>query len=259
MASYYFLATLLPSLHIGEKPELGYHELCYFLRDNLSSADYEKVTVIRRFTDIQNIRQFFQGDDLEPYGNIDPLLFEESLITGEGWPPYVVQYLEKYEEPKERLDHFLYLVTRYSQIEIPKLNGFLRRYLKFERDVQLLMTAFRARALGRDLTKELQYEDPKDPLIIQLIAEKEGKSVEPPEPYGDLKPLFEENYHNPLNIHRALYEYRFDWVNREIGEDPFSTNRVLGYLIQLILVEKWLRLDRKKGMKILERLQQEIP
>jgi hypothetical protein len=37
-----------------------------------------------------------------------------------------------------------------------------------------------------------------------------------------------------------------------VGIDFFSINRLLGYMVQLIIVEKGLELDKKQGMEIVD-------
>lgn len=120
-----------------------------------------------------------------------------------------------------------------------------------------MLMAFRAKKLGRDVAYELQFEDPYNDFVAQILAQKDSKAYEPPEKYSDLKALFEEHYDAPLQLHQALFEYQFQLLDNWVGFDQFSIDRILAYTVQLILVEKWLELDKKKGMEIVENFMKE--
>lgn len=256
--NYYFLATALPKLHIGAPPDIGFYEFLNLLHDNMTKSDYEKIAVIRRYYDIQNARSFWKGEELDKWGNLDANELEEALVSGEGFTKepvsYVFNFLHDYEKVEDRLYHFPKLVADYYKNEILNAEGFLKEFLIFDREWRLILSAFRAKKLKRDLIKELQYEDPDDPFIAQMIAQKDAPTYDPPEKYRTLKTLYEENNERPLELYQALAEWRFEQVREMIGVDMFSVDRVLAYTTQLILIDKWEELDKKKGLQIVDRI-----
>ena len=252
MGKYFFVGASLPDLQIGNPPEMSFDDFDRLLRWNLSSEDYNKTKVLRRYWDIENLRAFWKDEPLEPRGNWDRNQIEESLLDGLGLPNYVKQYLEDYSTTEERIHNFPSLISTYFKEEQKKTSGFLRELIAFQRELRLVLVGFRAKRLNRDLNEELQFEDPEDPFIAQLLAFKDAKSFEPPPKYEDLKPIFEEHSDSPLALHQALYEYVFEEINKRLGVTVFSMDRLLGYLLQLILVEKWLELDKKKGLEIID-------
>jgi len=120
-----------------------------------------------------------------------------------------------------------------------------------------LFSALRAKRLHRDIMAELQYEDPHDDLVSQIIAQKDSQTYEPPARYEKIKGLYESYAENPTELYQALAEFRFSVVEEMLGVDTFSIERVIGYLIQLIIAEKWLSLDKQKGKEILESIVRE--
>ncbi len=255
--NYYFLATSLPELQIGYPPDINFLEFNFLLNVNLTKEDYALTKVMRRYYDIHNIRAFWNGESLDPRGFYNENDLEESLVTRMGLPEYVYTFLERYESKDERLYHFPSLITSYFKEESEKAEGFLKHYLTFEREWRLVLTGFRANKQGRDIVKELQFEDPYDEVVAQILAQKDSKSYEPPSRYGDLKALFEEHYENPLEMHQALCEYRFQKIEEMYEIDFFSIGRILAYLAQLIIVEKWLELDKKKGLEVIDTIVKE--
>lgn len=257
MKNYYYLATALPDLEVGTQPEIEFPEFDWMLKQNLTRSDLVKTKVWQRYYDIQNIRYLWQGAELDPRGSLDENQLEEALIFREGLPRYVYDFMDRYETSKERLDHFPALVGMYFSGEIAQAQGFLKEYLTFEREWRLVLTGFRAKKLGRDILAELQYENPEDELVAQIIAQKDSKTYEPPEKFADLKALFEEFGDSPLELAKALSAYRFAKIDEMLGIAPFSFDRITGYFAQLLIVENWLKLDQEKGKEIVETIVKE--
>ncbi|MEM1282106.1 MAG: DUF2764 family protein [Chlamydiota bacterium] len=251
-SNYYFLGSLLPDLQIGIPPEIDFQQLSFLLDTNLTKADYERIRNARRYYDIQNIRSFWRGEPLSFRGNHDDVALEEALITQSALPSYVFDFIQKYDSTEDRLHHFASLLATYFKTEIEHSSGFLHDYLNFQRELRLTLTALRSKKLGRDIMVELQYEDLDDDLVRQIIAQKDAKEYEPPERFSELKPLFDEHGDSPLELHKALVEFQFHKVDELLGIDFFTINRILAYMVKLIFVEKWLELDKKKGMQLVD-------
>lgn len=256
---YYFLGSLLPELHVGAPPDLGFYELLNLLKDNLDKDDYKKVRVIRWFYDLQNMRALWKGEELDKWGNLNQNELEEALLNQDDFAglPYVDEFLSRYEKTEDRLYYFPSLLSGYYNDEIPKAEGFLFHFLNFEREWRLVLTAFRAKKMGRDIFKELQYENPDDPIVAQILAQKDAAHYEPPAEYSNLKPLFEEFYNEPFELYQALCYYRFEKISEMIGLDRFSLDAVLAFVAKYIIADKWLELDKKKGIEIVDAIIEE--
>lgn len=260
---YYFLASLLPQLEIGHLPALGFQEFKQFLAINLLPKDMKKVQQFLRLLDIENFRSIWASEPLDWRGNLKKEQLQQALEEfcwpdGEEFPDYLRDFLEKNSTSEERLAKFSLLMSRFLEEEGERATGFLADYFLFEREWRLVMVGFRAKSLGKNVEAELLYEDPTDPMIAQIIAQKDAKTYEPPFEYKELKPLFEAFAHSPLELHKALCEYRFDQFQELFGQEIFSLDRLLGYMAQLQLVEKWLELDVQKGIEIIDRIEEGV-
>lgn len=248
---YYFLVGLLPPLKIGEEPDITWEEFLFLCRTNLAAADLAKLNTLRLYYDIQNIRAFWLGESLDLMGNYDEQALDEALLTGEGFPSYVYQFLEKEEKKEERLRYFPRLVATFFRSEALAATGFLRDIFRFEQELRWVLIGFRARRLHRDVIEELQDEDPDDDVVYQIIAQKDAKQFEPPEGYGELKSLFREHGNDPMALHQALLKVKFRWIEERLVNDTYSVDRVLGYGLQLIMVLKSMELDPEKGRELI--------
>jgi hypothetical protein len=255
MTKYYFLVTSLPDLHFGVAPDLSFQEFKTLLKDNLTPSDYAKTRQIRWFYDILNIRAFWKNDPWDHWGNLDVNELKEDLVVREGaLPDFVYQFLDEHESLDDRLKYFPMLFASYFDSNLKQANGFLKTYSQFEKNLRLALTGFRARQLGRELTKELQFEDPEGDIVAQLLAQKESKSYEAPVGFEDLKPILEQYYHAPVELQKALVEYRYNKLQATLGIDVFSIDYILLYMVNYIMVDKWTQLDKQKGIEIVDNL-----
>ncbi len=257
MKEYYFLSALLPPLKMGSIPGLGFTELVSLLEQNLQESDYKQIEVIRLYTDILNLRNYWRGGALDVRGNLDEYWMVEGLATRSLFPEYVFTFTEKYETTAARLAHFSELLVSYYREEIAQAKGFLQSYLSFERDLCLVCLGFRAKKLQRDLVKELQYEDTDDELVRQIVAQKDAPFFEPPAEYQGLRSLFDEENTSPLKLQESILKIRFDWVEDKVGVDLFSLDKILAYFIQLECVETGLLLESERGNEIVDRMMKE--
>lgn len=257
MNNYYFLGTLLPDLKIGEPPELGFKELDQLMKDNLSKADYEKTRTLRQIYDIANLKAYWKGKPFDSTGNLNAKELEEAELTRTRLPDYVFTYIDKYPTNEERLQHYPELLSSFYQNAIKNSSGLFKDFLILERDIRIILAAFRAKKLGKDIYKELQYEDPNSDLVAQILAQKDSSTYEPPEKYQEIKHFFDQYYDDPIELQKALIDYSFTKINEQVDTDLFSIDRILSYMIEVIMVEKWMHMDKQKGLQIVDSMMKE--
>ncbi len=112
--------------------------------------------------------------------------------------------------------------------------------------------AIRAKYLHRDLIKELQFEDPSDYFVRQILVQKDTEEYEPPAQYLEIKELLQAAGSDPWKQNKALSLYRFNKIQEMGRKEPFSIERILAYLAQLMIIEYWNELDQAKGQMILD-------
>lgn len=252
MRNYYFVASSLPALSLNERPEMTFKELMARLEINLSRHDLEKTIILRRFIDIYNIRALLMEELIDPRGNLNEKELDEALLVHTGLPDYVFDFLDQFEKVTDKIRNFHGLLARFFNEEIPKQEGFLRNYLIFEREWRLVLLALRAKQPNRDVVKELQFEDPTDPIVAHILAQKDSEVYEPPYEYAELKELLASCNADPLAEHRALAEYRFRKIAELAENRPFTIDQILSYMAQLMIIENLFELDRERGNMILE-------
>ncbi len=252
MANYYFLAASLPELTLGEIPDISFVELGLRLAVNLSKRDFAKTVVLRRYIDLHNIRCLLLEENLDPRGNLDEKELDEALLVHNLLPQYVFDFLDEFGGPVERMAHFSALLNRFFVEETPRQKGFMKAYLTFEREWRLVMIGLRAKETGRDVAKELQFEDPHDPIVAQILAQKDAADYDPPAEYEDLKELLASCGNDPWEKYKVFAAYRFNKIEEMALKPTFSMDWILSYMAKLLIVEAWNDLDAKKGREILD-------
>lgn len=256
MANYYFIISSLPPLSLEAKPEISFHELKDLLTLNLTAADLKQVEKLLWRIDLANIRALWLGLPIDERGNLSPKELEEALLIQEDLPAFIIDYLHQYESTSDRIRYFSSLFATLYREEAPHLKGFLLQYDRFERELRLNLAALRAKRSGRDLTRELQFEDPSEPLIAEILAQKDAPDFTPSSEFENLKNIFEDNNKNPRKLYLAILQYRFNKIEEMEEIDSFSINRVLAYVARFLIVESWFDLDREQGMIAVEKLSQ---
>jgi len=250
--NYYFLVPSLPPLSLRDKPEMTFAELSSRLQINLTKEDLQKTRVLRLFLDISNIRLLLMEEAIDPRGNLSEKELDEALLIHDILPEYVFDFLGQFEKVPDRIKNFPGLLARFFNEEIPKQEGFLKKYLTFEREWRLVLLAFRAKQLGRDVAKELQFEDPHDPLVASILAQKDAAHYEPPHEYAELKELIASCSADPWLENRAFAEYRFKKIEQMAENQLFSIDQILSYMAKLMLVEQMNELDEERGKLVLD-------
>ena len=180
MTSFYFLAPYLPSLDFPAMPDISVLELKEVLKLNLSSKDHKVVDELRLFVDISNIRPLLTEEEIDPRGALSEKELDEAILTKALLPEYVFDYFDKYQSLADRIKHFAELLSRFFQEASLGNNAFLKSYFQFERQWRLVLVALRAKAAGKDLVKELLFEDFSDPFVAHILAQKDATSYDPP-------------------------------------------------------------------------------
>ena len=250
---YYFVAAALPTLSLEEKPELSVQQLLDFYQRNLSTKDWHWVTQLCLQFDLNNLRALWRQEAFSSGGTLLPSELEEALLLRQGLPPFVFEFLDRYPTNEERLRHFSTLISQQFRLweEEGGAPALLRGYLKLEHGLRLVLLALRARDIGRELAAELADEDPTDPLVLLLMAQKESPITVVESPYEAIPALYAALKKEPLLLQKALLRWRSEQIDELLGMELFSLNCLLGYYLQLLQIEKWHRMDAEKGIQII--------
>lgn len=251
MTQYYFVASALPPLQLGAIPEMSFKELRELVTANLTPGDLKQFNLLLEQVDLYNIKALWLGLPLDEKGTILGKALEEALLVPGLLPNYITDFVERYETIEDRLHYFPSL---YASMYRQKRDGFLLKYYSFERELALVMTALRAKKMGRDVVRELQFEDPYDPFVADILAQKDAIDYTPPLEYEDLKAIFVENSSDPRKLYENILKYRFKKIGGWVENEHFTLDQILAYAARLLIVEKILEISETQAKEIIEKL-----
>ncbi len=254
IGQYYYLAGSLPPLQIGAAVDITFDELKSRLKINLEKDDLAKVRKLLQFIDICNIRVLLLDEEIDPRGNLTRKELDEALLIKAGLPDFLFDFLDRYVSKAEKVRYFSGVIAGFYHYAISTSRGFLKKYFVFEREYRLVMLALRAKETGRDLLRELQFEDLSDPFVMNILSQRDAAQYEPPQEYAELKEIFNSCGPDPWARHKAFTEYKFKKIEEMQSKDLLSIDAILGYIVRFLLCEDWLNLDKEKGNEALTRL-----
>ncbi len=216
---------------------------------NLTPRDWRHFDRLLRPIDLYNIRAFWLGAPLDDRGQWKVKELEEELLVKQDLPEFLIDYLDRYETTEDRLRYFSSLYSSLYREAEETLGGFLREYYRFERELSLILVALRAKKTNKDLIREMQFEDPYDPLVAYILAQKDALEFTPPRDYEEVKLLFDLYSEDPKELNRAILEVRFKHIVEVEQPQDFSIDRVLAYAARLLIAETLTMQNVEKGME----------
>lgn len=251
MTKYYFVVSSFPPLQLGALPEMPFKELRGVVAQNLTKRDLRQFDLLLEPIDLYNIKALWLGYPIDERGTILGKDLEEALLVPGKLPSYITDFVERYESVEDRIRYFPSL---YASMYQQKKEGFLAKYFTFEREVALVLTALRAKKTGRDVVRELQFEDPCDPFVADILAQKDAQDYTPPTEYEDLKVIFVENSSDPRKLYESILKYRFKMIGEWAENEHFTLDQILAYAARLLVVEKVLEISEVDSKVAIENL-----
>jgi hypothetical protein len=251
---YYFLGCALPSLSFNKPPEISSEELTSYFKLNLSHSDIKKNKTLRSYIDLYNLKAYWEGRPIDHRGNLNEKEIEEALLTKDVLAPYVFNFLTDNETIEDKLLNFPKLLQHFYKNQIDENEGFLKSYFSFEREVNLVLLALRAKSYNKDIAYELRFEDSKDFLVSYILSQKDMVTFEPMLEHKFLKKLFEEYKNLPDKLYKAILEYKFNHLQKLYEKTYFSIDQLLAYTAMLIISEEVYYVNKQEGKEIVDEL-----
>jgi hypothetical protein len=254
MNKYYFVITSLPKLLLNQRLDLTFEELIRLFDLNLSKKDFDKIVSFRRFIDILNLKRIWQNKDIDKRGNLNKNELNDHLLLQDLLYDFVFEYMQKYESTENRLKNFSFLTSSFFNKVISESSGFLKKYYSFIRSYRLILTALRCKTLFRDISSELQFENPFDDLTMYLLAQKDMDDIIVPQEFEELKKIYLKNKNNVKKMHLALLEYKLNKIDNLMDKNPFTIDEILAYFTKFLIIEDYQNLNLEKGKEKIEQI-----
>jgi hypothetical protein len=128
---------------------------------------------------------------------------------------------------------------------------FIREFFQFDLNVRNQKVRYLNQALGRDPEKDvLSLRDPE--------AEETGLEPEEPEfkEYAQLQHILE--VHDILSRERGIDDLYWEKIDELTLFEYLSFNKILGIMVKMMIIRRWLILDEEKGRAMFKKLVDEV-
>lgn len=256
---YYYLISSLPELRLDDyKWPYRVNEFAAELDEHLYWEHRSYVRDILYMNDNIHIVDLALGYEKPSFPNRGNWSFEEikrffDLEHAEE-NDYITSFIKQYNERKKEKDKFIraeietLLWGMYYKKMIEHENSFIRKYFKFDFHLRNILNALNKRkfSIGTDVFLKIEEDEVVNKLDSSTLGDF-GLSR-----YVDYMPALVEVFEKSDLLHTEKFIDQLRWsMIDEINKFMyFDIDQLLGYLVKLMLVERWISLDVKKGRQI---------
>ncbi|GET21641.1 MULTISPECIES: DUF2764 family protein [Prolixibacter] len=269
MKKYYCLVAGLPEIRIDDnKQNFDLKEFKEELRANLSEGDFELIKLFYRKFDNLNLIAYLKDAEakLDDRGNLTQddfteilrMVKEEENPKDERIPVYFKEFIPAWLEEKPLFPDMAWedqLATLYYDDALKCRNEFFSSWFAFNLNVQNILTAINCRNYDLDLGPAIVGNSE----IANTIRESNSKDfgLAAIFPYlDDVLHISEEA--NLYERERRIDALRWKWLEENAFFKYFTVEKVFAYLLQLEMIERWVKLSQETGLKIFRDFVQEL-
>lgn len=249
--TYYYLATSLTPLEFGDKPDISFQALCEKFSELLPEDEMTQLKILRMYFDLENIKRFFRNEKLDSRGNLNEKELEQALQMQEYFPGYVFEYLVRHKDNESKVQNFPELLSVFFYEKAKKAKGFLKDFLEFERRWRLVLVGYRSKHQKTDAAKQLAYEEQTESIVSSILSQKDSPHFEAPTGYEGFYETILSTKDDPMMQFTRVLEFRFRFIKERIENTLFSLDFLLGYAMQVALLEDLHALNKEIGETVL--------
>lgn len=266
--NYYYLIAGLPDLTIDQgKLQFGSLEFREYLKTELHKKDYQLIewlflpndnenllNIINKKESEWNSKGIYTKEELELA--ITEVVSPDKIIMDEksGVKPYITEFLNSYFGetrlmPSIRAENELSFL--YFADALKADNEFLKSWFEFEINLKNLLIFNTARKFNVSYENELIGETK----LTQALKRKTGHDSGDAAEYQFYERINQISENNDIAAReKAIDQLRWTFLDEMNISNYFSIEVVISYMIKLMIIERWLRLDPKIGEELFRRL-----
>lgn len=246
---YYFLASYLPEIHRDDtKIRTSLSDLLEE-RFHIPEADWREIELVLLGRDIIIIDALLRGKSPDIEHSVHgPEFWREQVRSPKEGPLFILEFLTGLDrenfgtKDSDRLRH-AYINHVLSKTD----NSFLRDYFIFQRDMNNLFAAKRARRKGLDPSEYVLGEGE----LVETLKTSTAEDFGLEEKYLWLEELNKAG--TPHQQQEILDRILWEYLDENSGPDIFHFNMILAYLLKLEMLHRRLALSEEEGMEKVRR------
>lgn len=259
--NYYCLVAGLPDIVIDQnKLSFTLAEFKDELREFLHPDDYQMAELLFLPYDNQNLMPLLNKQDTphNELGKYSRDELEENIKEAEILESYLIQYIEDFKSDTGitgKTDPEKQMTLLFYNYVLDMGNDFLREWFSFDKTLKNILAAYNCRKYDLPVENELIGEDDIVDSFKKSRARDFGISSEVP--YVEKVINIIENK-DLLDREKGLDLLRWNFVDEQTVFNYFTVEVILGYVIKLMIIDRWLKLDAATGREFFEKLLEDL-
>jgi len=262
---YYCLIAGLPDLFFNEsKPGFSSLDFRNELELQLVKEDFELIKLLFLPADNENLINIlfdqnkpFNQNGIFPKNFLDPELENPFQL-----PLYMDDFIRlvNNQEQRELSLHYKNLLQHmFYDFLLRTKNQFLREWFNFELNVKNILTAINCMHFRYNPEQHL-IQTETDLTVFPLLQKTQLK----PEYFEELVPFSEQIFRAAasesqlIEKEKTIDKIKWDYLDEHTFFHYFTIEKVLSFSIKLLMTERWMKLDKKTGEELLNKLINEL-
>jgi hypothetical protein len=255
--NYYYLVAGLPDIILEQnKLSVTLEDFKQELQTHLHPTDYSLLEKLFLPADNRNVLNMLLKN-IQNFDNSGKYTFDEledEIKEPEILPEYIKTFISHFKSNQPVFTDMSWeeqLTSLYYEYASEASNDFLRTWFEFERDIKNILTGLTARRHKIPVENMLIGDNTVTNGIRKSNARDFGLSAE--FPFVDKLIQINENS-NLLEREKAIDQLKWNHIDDINTFNYFTIEVILGFVIKLGMVERWLKLDKKTGEEMFRRL-----
>ncbi len=259
--NYYFLVAGLPEIVIDQKKVLlTISDFREELEYHVHKDDYELVKLLFLHTDNENLLNLLFKNK-KPFiesGNFSQQFLEDEIKEPALLPNYLQEFIHAFKNETPVFQNYSWenqLNWLYFNYLREIKNDFLKNWFEFSLNIKNILSAFNVRKYK--LPQEGVYID--ENFITEAIKRSTLKDFGLVNDFPIVEKLLTvDEIINVLEKEKALDMMRWDYLNELNTFNYFTIEVLVAYVIKLLIVERWLRLEPEIGKQMFKQIISEL-
>ncbi|MFW5892203.1 MAG: DUF2764 family protein, partial [Bacteroidota bacterium] len=261
--NYYYLIAGLQDIAIDtHKLSMGQIEFKQELAQELHPQDFlwiKKLFLPYDHTNLLNL--LFKKEQLtwDKRGNYSKEIFEENIKEPTGdLPHYMNRFIEAHKNNEfifPKISPENQLTTLFYEYILSSDNEFLRKWFRFNRDLNNILTAMICRKYDIPYENQIIGFDDISETIKKSHARDFGLTSEI-DYMDDLINI--SKLENTQEREKSIDRLRWSFLDEHTFFEYFTVDKVMAFIIKLGMVERWLSIDSELGAKMFNELLNEL-
>lgn len=268
LRNYYYLIAGLPDLSIDQgKLQFGSVEFREYLKSQLHRKDYELIEWLFLPNDNSNLLSLLNNDEREWNTNgiyttdqlelaILEVVNPDKIISDEksGVKDYMKEFIRSYHSEIRIMPHISAeneLTYLYYTEALSVNNEFMRQWFEFEVNLRNVLIFNTAQKFNLPYENELIG----DTQLARALKQKTGRDMGDASawPYFDRANQISDSQ-DIASKERSIDQLKWSVLDEMNIFNYFSIEIIISYMIKIMIIERWLKLDPKTGEELFRRL-----